>query len=228
VRISVIIPTINESACVANAIQSCWVAGADEVIIADGGSSDDTTTIAAKLGCQVVISSPGRGVQQNRGAAQASGDLLLFLHADCTVDRDCLLQIRQSTLGINAPIFGGFQQTIPAQGRFYRGLEWGNRLRIARLGLIYGDQGLFLTKNLFEKTGGFPDIPLMEDVVISRRLAQHGRALILKGPLTISPRRWERHGPIRQTLRNWWFLTLFFLGKSPEALARQYRRHDVP
>ena len=227
-RISVIIPTINESACITQAVQSCWLAGADEVIVADGGSTDDTATLAKQLGCQVVISSPGRGVQQNQGAARASGDVLLFLHADCMLGKDSLQQIRQQAAENNPSFFGGFQQDIPACGWIYRWFEWGNRSRIRRLGLIYGDQGIFLTRELFEENGGFPDIPLMEDVVLSRRLSLHGNALVLRGPLTVSPRRWEQNGPIRQTFRNWWFLTLFFLGKSPEELARRYRRHDVP
>ena len=226
-RISVIIPAINETASIKRAIQSCWSAGADEVIVADGGSTDDTAELAEQLSCQVVISRPGRGVQQNQGAASATGDILVFLHADCTLGADSLLQIRQRSAESSPSFFGGFQQVIPAGGWIYRWLERGNTARIRRLGLIYGDQGIFMTRDLFEKTGGFPDIPLMEDVVLSRLLHRHGHALVLEGPLTISPRRWERYGPIRQTLRNWWFLTLFFLGTSPETLAKRYRRHDL-
>jgi hypothetical protein len=105
-------------------------------------------------------------------------------------------------------------------------IERGNAQRVKRLKMIYGDQGLFVSSRLFHLVGGFPEIPLMEDVAISRQLSRHAVPQLMSGPLTISPRRWERYGPIRQTLRNWTLLTRFFLGQSPESIARLYRRHD--
>ena len=224
-HISVIIPTINESQAISKAVKSCWEAGADEIIVADGGSTDATISIAKSLRCEVVISSPGRGVQQNHGASLASGNLFLFLHADCYLAPTCLDQIRQSRQSLDH-LYGAFRQTIPNCGRIYRLIERGNAQRVKRLKMIYGDQGLFVSSQLFHLVGGFPEIPLMEDVAISRQLSRHAVPQLLSGPLTISPRRWERYGPIRQTLRNWTLLTRFFLGQSPESIARLYRRHD--
>ena len=206
VHISVIIPTINESQAISRAVESCWEAGADEIIVADGGSTDATILIAESLRCEVVISSPGRGVQQNRGASVATGNLFLFLHADCYLAPTCLDQIRQDRQSLEH-LYGAFRQAIPNCDRIYRWIERGNAQRVKRLKMIYGDQGLFISRQLFQMVGGFPEIPLMEDVVISRQLSRHNVPQLLTGPLTISARRWERHGPIRQTLRNWALLT---------------------
>jgi hypothetical protein len=122
---------------------------------------------------------------------------------------------------------GGFRQQIEAPQSIYRWLEWGNRLRIRWLGSAYGDQGIFVRREIYEASGGFPLVPLMEDVLLMRQLRRRYKVTLLPGPLHVSPRRWQANGPIRQTIRNWSLMTAFRCGVSPERLARFYRRHTA-
>ena len=224
-NISVIIPAINEEASIERAVRSGFQAGASEVIVADGGSNDATREIAASLGCRVITCPAGRASQQNHGAADAQGDILLFLHADCSLGTECIDQIRSATES-SPNCYGGFRQKIDHPGRIYRMLESGNAQRIRILKLIYGDQGIFLPRQLFDELDGFADVPLMEDVILSRQLGRRSRPQLLPGPIQVGARRWVARGPIRQTVRNWSFLLGFALGVSPEALAKRYPRHD--
>lgn len=228
VKISVIIPVINEVAHLSGAVQSAWKAGADEVIVADGGSSDGTVEKARALSCRLVETTAGRGPQQNAGAAAASGEVLLFLHADARLSPACDRQLHEAFSADPHLVGGGFEQEIRHPSTVYRWLERGNAARVRWQQLIYGDQGLFVRRAAFQRVGGFPEFPLMEDFEISRRLRKIGRLILLPGPITISARRWEKHGVIRQTARNWTLATLYRCGASPFWLARQYRRHDRP
>lgn len=222
VNISVIIPALNESGHIQRSVESAWMAGALEVIVVDGGSEDDTSLIATHLGCRVIHAPRGRSRQQNAGAKVAKGDILLFLHADNRLDSSALTQIRDSFSDANRETFGGFQQRIESDRTIYRWIEFGNRLRIERYGLVYGDQAIFLNREWFFELGGFPDWDLMEDVGLSQRLAANGSPVVLDGPLHVSARRWETNGPVRQTLRNWCLLTAFRCGISPRRLALFY------
>ena len=208
-----------------DAVQSAWMAGADQVIVADGGSQDRTREVAAAGWCEVVDSPPGRGIQQNAGARRARGDVLLFLHADNRLGPESVRQLKVA-LDDSRFVGGYFRQRISAVGGLFRCLERGNALRAHWLRLPYGDQGLFVRREDFQRLGGFPEIPLMEDVVLGQRLRAAGKLALLPGPLHVDARRWRRHGIIRQTFRNWCLLTLFKLGVSPVRLARCYRRHD--
>ncbi|HZN36228.1 MAG TPA: TIGR04283 family arsenosugar biosynthesis glycosyltransferase [Pirellulaceae bacterium] len=224
-RLSVVIPALNEAPLVGRAVSSAWEAGADEVLVADGGSSDGTPRAAA-CSAQVIAAPRGRAAQQNAAARLASGDVLLFLHADNWLAPDAGRQIR-AALAAGPATHGALWQRIEAAGWCYRWLERGNAARVRWCGVPYGDQAIFIRRAVFEAAGGWPEAPLLEDVILMRRLRRASWPLLLPGPVFVSPRRWQRHGVIRQTLRNWRLLAAFALGASPERLAAQYRRHDA-
>ncbi len=225
-RVSVVIPALNEQAGIAAAIASAWRAGADEVIVADGGSQDQTCAVAAPRVTRLIQGPPGRGLQLNAGAAAATGDCLLFLHADNRLARGTCQQIRD-VLADDAPCqWGAFHQRIEASGRVFRWLERGNAYRVARWGWAYGDQAIFVRRAFFAEQGGFPAVPLMEDLIFSRAASRVVRPRLLPGPVFVSPRRWQAHGVVRQTLRNWALVWAFRLGVSPERLAAYYRRQS--
>jgi len=223
-RVSVVIPALNEEACIQQAVEGAWDCGAWEVILADGGSRDRTLLLAERCGAEVLSAPRGRASQQNAGAARARGELLLFLHADNWLPRNAAEQITQAC-GDQAVLVGAFRQRIEATGRLYRMLESGNAWRARRLGIPYGDQGIFVRRDLFHRVGGFPDVPLMEDFLLMKRLRRFTRPVLLPGPLHVSARRWQRYGILRQTLRNWALVAAASLGVSPHRLASFYPRH---
>jgi rSAM/selenodomain-associated transferase 2 len=224
-RISIVIPAINEAAAIMHAVTTAWAAGASEVIVADGGSDDQTRELAAAAGANVVASPRGRALQQNAGAAAATGDVLLFQHADNWCGPDSVSQIR-AALASSKVLGGAFRQQIAAPGLKYRMLERGNAWRVRLTGIAYGDQGIFLRRGAFETLGGFPEVALMEDLLLMRSVRKLAWPVLLAGPHHVSPRRWQRDGVVRRTLRNWHLLARFALGASPAELAKQYRAHD--
>lgn len=226
VSIGVVIPVINEAENLAAVVQNAWDCGANRVVVADGGSSDGTLTLAKQLDCELVNSLPGRGMQLNHGADQLDCTVVLFLHADCRLDANCGQQIRSAVTHDQAT-WGCFQQRIANDAGIYRWLEWGNRQRAYWQRLVYGDQGLWVRRELYRAAGGVPEIPLMEDFVLAQRLGRYNRPAILSGPITVNARRWERRGVIRQTLLNWRIAAMYRLGVSPSQLAKLYRRHDA-
>ncbi len=218
--ISIIIPTLNESAGIAEAVQRALALGGREVIVVDGGSTDGTVDLARDA-TRVLSTAPGRARQQNAGAAVATGDILLFLHADCWLEPGSLSEIA-AALADPARVGGCFGQQIEATGRKYRWLEWGNALRVRWWTLAYGDQAIFVRKSVFEELGGFPDLKLMEDLFFMRTLRKRGRFALLPPLLHVSARRWQKHGVIRQTVRNWLLTLAAHWGVSPNTLARFY------
>ena len=222
VRISVIIPALNEAANIVRAVTSAREGGADEVIVADGGSGDETCMLAELSGARVVSSPRGRAVQQNAGARVATGDVLLFLHADNWLAEKAIAQVRSAAHRRKNSLCGAFQQKIEASPFIYRLLERGNAERVRWLGLPYGDQAIFVTRDLFNQVGGFPEGPFLEDVLLMQRLRRLSWPLLMPGPVYVSPRRWEQRGVLRQTLRNWAILTAFSLGASPGRLDGWY------
>jgi rSAM/selenodomain-associated transferase 2 len=219
--VSVIIPTLNEAAIVAQSVALALAMQPLEVIVADGGSSDATVALAEAAGAIIVLAPRGRAKQQNAAARVAAGDTLLFLHADTHLPDDGVRQI-ESALADQHVGYGAFRQTIEAAGWLYRLLEHGNAWRAAQRGLPYGDQGIFVRRGLFDEVGGFPELGLMEDVFLMRRLRRLARPVLLPGPLYVSARRWQRRGVVRQTLRNWSLLAGARLGVHPDLLARFY------
>ncbi len=224
-KVSVIIPALNEAECIERCVLSAWQAGASEVFVVDGGSRDDTPALARRAGARVLCSAPGRATQQNRGADEAAGDVLLFLHADNWLELSCISQIRE-LLAKSAHRHGAFVQRIDGAGRKYRWLERGNAARVRWRGIGYGDQGLFFRRDFFFEQGGFPAVALMEDLLLMQACRKHAQPSLLEGPLNVSARRWRKQGVVGQTLRNWLALAAFRCGASPDWLVKFYPRHS--
>ena len=198
-----------------------------EVVVSDGQSQDKTGDLARSAAAIVVNSERGRGRQLNAGARAASGDVLLFLHADCWLEPQATEQI-EAALQIETVVGGAFRQRIDHDGRVFRWLEWGNAARVRWRRMPYGDQGIFIRRSAFEAVGGFAEVRLMEDVLLMRELRRrHWRIELLDGPIHVDPRRWLKHGVIRQTLRNWTLLAGLKLGVSPNRLAEFYSPNSV-
>lgn len=223
-NVSIVIPALNEAANIAATVRRAWQTGPAEVIVVDGGSADRTAEQARSAGAAVIESAAGRARQQNAGAREARGDVLLFLHADCWLAPESLGQIVE-VLADSRVECGAFRQRIEAEGRLFRYLERGNAWRARRRGLPYGDQGIFVRRATFEALGGFPEVRLMEDVMLMRQLRRRSRPALLPGPIYVSPRRWQKQGVIRQTARNWLLLSAFRLGVHPDRLAAFYAPH---
>ncbi len=224
-RLSIIIPTLNEASVIRAAVERAWRLNPCEVIVSDGGSRDGTTGLANDAGAVVVTGSAGRGLQLNAGAAVATGDLLLFLHADTWLDPAAATQLADA-LAESRIQWGAFRQRIDATGWRYRALEAGNAWRARRWRTPYGDQAMFVCRSVFDRVGKFPEQPIMEDVDLSRRLRRLSPPELLSGPVHISARRWKRNGVVRQTVQNWTLLALWRLGFSPTTLLRWYRPHS--
>ncbi len=222
-RVSVIIPMFNEADRIEAAIDHAWAAGAGEVIVVDGQSSDDSLALAKGCRCLATTAPRGRATQQNEGARRATGDVLLFLHADNHLAAGGISQIT-AALRDDRVLGGAFRQNIESDRRIYRLIEWGNALRVCWLRRPYGDQAIFMRREVFEQLGHFPEVNLMEDVLLMKAFSRTARPVLLDGPLYVSARRWQRHGAIRQTLRNWALVAALRLGVSPDRLARYDRR----
>ena len=222
--VSIVIPALNEAEGIGNSVQRALALKPEEVIVVDGGSSDETFERARAAGATVLSSPMGRSRQQNLGARQSSGEVVLFLHADCWLAPGSLTQVEEA-LSDSKVLCGAFRQAIEAEGRLYRLLERGNALRVRLWRLPYGDQGLFFRREFFERLGGFPEVALMEDWLLMRRARKMTRPVLLPGPLHAGARRWQRHGVLRQTVRNWTLLAAARFGVSPDRLAKFYRPH---
>lgn len=218
--LSVVIPTLNEAAAIEATLRSVRAGKPDEIIVIDGGSTDDTLE-CARAADHVLVGPRGRAEQMNHGAAHARGDLLLFLHADCALETGALNAVRHC-LARRDVAAGCFRMRVAAEGWAYRLIDACATARARLTGLVYGDQGLFVRRDLFERVGGFPPLRLMEDVFISRALARKGRIVVAPQCIFVSPRRWQRQGVLRQTLRNWTLTALAAGGVHPDRLATFY------
>ena len=221
-RVSVIIPALNEEVRIQRSIESAHTAGACEVIVVDGGSSDRTVEIARQMNATVQVTKPGRAEQQNSGASLASGDVLLFLHADCRLAESSVREISSRLVGNEKVIAGCFRQRIDRSGCRYRALEAGNLWRVRILKWAYGDQGIFVRREVFEAIGGFAEVQLMEDLLLMKTLKRRGSIIILDSPLTVSARRWENRGVLSQTIRNWSLVAALHMGVSTKLLRDFY------
>jgi rSAM/selenodomain-associated transferase 2 len=228
-KISVIIPVLNEAANIGAAIASVQAPNI-EIIVVDGGSTDDTRNIAEGLGAIALTSPPGRALQMNTGAKIATGDILLFLHGDSRLPEGFDRLVRE-TLEAGA-IAGAFTLRIDASQPQFRRIEWGAKLRSRWGQMPYGDQGIFLQQSLFWEVGGFPALPIMEDFEFMKRLQKLGalaqprtrRIVIVEEPIATSARRWLQRGIWQTTLINQLMIAGYLLGIDPQRLLKFYRR----
>lgn len=220
-RISIIVPVINEQEQLAITLSHILLAPGDELIVVDGGSSDQTPDIARKFTPNVLSSLPGRARQMNLGAAHATGDILLFLHADTILPPTGLNAVRR-TMQRSQTAGGAFHLVITPITLGLRLIAWGANLR-SRFGqLPYGDQALFVRRDLFETLGGYPDEPFLEDVKLVRALRHYGRLVLVPEAVQTSGRRWLNEGVVYTTTRNNVIMILFFCGVAPATLKRWY------
>ncbi|MBL4682329.1 MAG: TIGR04283 family arsenosugar biosynthesis glycosyltransferase [Pseudomonadales bacterium] len=224
-KISIIIPVLNE----ATRIRALLAELSDspeksdvEIIVVDGGSQDESVAVAKEYPCTVLASNPGRAKQMNLGAEAATNNTLLFLHVDSFPPTDFKSFIT-SGLEHSGKSWGRFNVKLSGQQWLLRIVSSMMNWRSAMTGICTGDQGLFMTKAVFDAIDGFPDIPLMEDVEISRRLNTLSKPLVIKTELATSSRRWEKEGIVRTILLMWQLRALYFFGVSPAKLALRYR-----
>lgn len=219
--VSVIVPTLNEAAVLAGTLRSARQPGVREIIVADGGSADSTVQIARPLADLVVPASRGRAIQMNAGAARASGEILVFLHADTILPQ-----------GFAAEVVAACEPADVIGGRFDVELQpsspllWitgeliNRRSRLTRVAT--GDQAIFIRRDRFIALGGYAEMPLMEDLDLSRRMKRAGTVACLRSRVMTSSRRWRQDGVIRTILLMWTLRGLYYAGVSPARLHRLY------
>jgi hypothetical protein len=223
-KISIIIPVLNEASSIAGVIQQALTGKNIEIIVSDGGSKDQTIEVINSLGVTMIQSLPGRAQQMNQGAKQATGDILLFLHADTYLPDGFDDAIRQ-ILTQPQTVAGAFQLKISAHLQGIRWVEKMVNLRSRLLQFPYGDQAIFLKSSTFWQIGGFPSLPIMEDFELIQQLRKQGRITIASMAVLTSGRRWQHLGILKTTLLNQLIILGYFLGISPQQLAQCYRRH---
>ena len=221
--LSFIVPVLNEAATIAGFLSSLRDCCKEpcEIIVVDGGSDDHTAELARPCSDLVIVSRRGRAIQMNAGAQQASGAIVCFVHADSKLPRHADQLIRQA-LSAQRRQWGRFDVRLSGRHPLLRVVESLMNARSRLTGISTGDQGLFVTRELFEAAGGFPEIALMEDIAVSRALKSHSRPLCLRQRLITSSRRWENHGIVRTILLMWKLRLLYFLGADPARLAKRY------
>jgi len=220
--LSVIIPALNEEAHIEETILSARSPDA-EIIVVDGGSADRTAERAQQAGATVLTGPRGRALQQNRGAAMARASVLLFLHADTLLPKDYVAQVFE-TLMERKIALGAFRFKTNLDRPLMRAIQVMTNFRARILGLPYGDQAFFVRKPIFHAAGGFPEMPIAEDLFFVRLLSRQGRIAIAPSHAITSGRRWKEVGLLRTTLINQFILAGFALGISPETLAALYHR----
>jgi rSAM/selenodomain-associated transferase 2 len=228
VRISVIIPCLNDGGVIGDLLGSLQFLRnkGHEVIVADGGSSDCSRDVARPLVDQLVTSGPGRARQMNAGAKSAGGDLLWFLHADSRLPEGCLEAVVQSQE--RGYQWGRFDIRLSGKHPMLRVVEFMMNWRSRLSAIATGDQGIFVQSDLFRTVGGYTDIPLMEDVDISRKLKRHAVPDCLTHAIETSSRRWERNGIFRTIFQMWWLRFRYWFGAAPDKLARAYGQCSSP
>jgi rSAM/selenodomain-associated transferase 2 len=219
--VSVIIPTLNEEEWIAAAVESAFAAGANEVIVADGGSDDRTTRHATAAGARVLLADRMRAKQSNLGAHAATNDVLIFLHADTRLPTDAADAVEAA---LQHADFGGFRIRFiePSRKLAVAAAAINLRTRISRC--PWGDQAQFIRRETFLETGSFKEVPLMEDYELAIRMKRRGRTTILPMTVSTSGRRFLRKGLVRTAAHNWRTVIAYRMGADMDDLARRYRR----
>ena len=220
-RISVILPVLNEESVIAISLQALRSLMPHEVIVVDGGSTDRTRAICEQPGVKVLTSEPGRARQMNCGAKQATGDVLLFLHADTTLPASALQDVSVAMRDPHCP-GGRFDLEIAGAHWMLKVIARLINYRSRMTRVATGDQALFVRRAVFETMGGFQDIPLMEDIALCRALKRFGPIACLQTRVITSGRRWERHGVWRTVIKMWALKVCYLAGVSPQRLKQFY------
>jgi rSAM/selenodomain-associated transferase 2 len=223
-RLTIVVPVLNEAAIIVAALRALAPlrARGAEVIVADGGSRDGTAKLAAPFADRIVTVRRGRGAPMNAGAALGTGDALLFLHADTTLP-DNADRLINAALAHRA--WGRFDLRIAGRHPLLAVVARMIDLRSRLTGIATGDQAIFISRAAFQKVGGFPELPLMEDIAISRQLKRLCRPFCIATPVVTSGRRWEQNGVIRTIVLMWRLRLSYYLGVEPALLAKLY---DAP
>ncbi len=221
--LSVIVPTLNEATGIAASLAPLQPLRGQrlEIIVVDGGSDDSTREIAAELADRIMTAPRGRASQMNAGAKIANGETLLFLHADTRLSAAAVAQLDHICNG-TGPAWGHFSVRPDTDRPLFRLITTLMNWRSCLTGIATGDQVIVVQRDLFRLVCGFPDIPLMEDIALSRQLKAIVRPACFSEPVTISMRYWERNGVVRSMLRMWWLRLAYFFGASPEKLYHHY------
>jgi rSAM/selenodomain-associated transferase 2 len=220
-RLTIVVPVLNEAAIIVDALEALKPlrARGTEIIVVDSGSADGTPELAQPLADRVIAAARGRGAPLNAGAAQASGDALLFLHADTALPENAEPLIAAA---LAKRPWGRFDLRIAGAHRFLavvaRMINWRSRLT----GIATGDQAIFVRRDTFLAVGGFPDLPLMEDIAMSQRLKRLCRPYCVATPVITSGRRWDHHGVLRTVVLMWRLRLAYYFGAKPAGLALRY------
>ena len=221
--VTIIIPTYNEAETIPRLLDRLVREDVYEIIIVDGHSSDRTEEIARKYPVALMKAPRNRARQLNEGAKAASGDILLFLHADCTLGGKALNAISKA---VGEGFAGGcLSQRIDSKSCIYRIIELSGNLRARIFRIFYGDQAIFATRDVFDRIGGFDEVELFEDVMFSKKMKKSGKTCILNQHVHSSARRWQKQGICRATVINWLVSVGFLLGVSPHHMKKIY--HDI-
>jgi len=220
--ISIIVPALNEEIGIEKFLQQLQLFRSlgHEVIVVDGGSEDQTIPIATSLADKVIQASNGRGIQMNMGAAKASHDIFWFLHADTTISDDSVEEIQAS---LNDHDWGRFNIKLSGKNVLFRVIEKMINTRSCITSIATGDQGIFVKREIFDKVKGYSNLPLMEDVDLSKKLRKLSRSVCIKDNLITSSRRWETNGILATVFLMWRLRFLYWLGVSADKLAAQYK-----
>jgi rSAM/selenodomain-associated transferase 2 len=222
-KLSIVLPVLNEAEIIRGALSllADYRNRGVEVIVADGGSSDGTPDLARPLADRVIAAPRGRATQMNAGAAAATGDVLMFLHCDCVLP-DNADGLVLDGLERTAALWGRFDIRIDGRHPLLRIVAAMMNARSRLTGIATGDQAMFVRRDAFEQAGHFPDIPLMEDIALSKALKRMSAPLCLRAHVASSGRRWERNGVLRTIVMMWRLRLAYFLGANPADLAKRY------
>ena len=222
--LAIVIPVFNEEKTLADAlksIQNLELEAADELVFVDGGSTDKTKQLILDAGFQCLASAQGRAKQMNKGAASTNSDIILFLHIDTAISSSNISNIKKTYN--QGYVSGRFNIRLSESNISYRIISFFINLRSSLSKISTGDQAMFVARDVFEDIGGFPELPLMEDIALSKKLKSIGRVACLKDTLITSSRRWQKHGIAKTVVLMWKLRFLYWLGVSPERLAKMYR-----
>lgn len=218
--VSVIIPVYNEESAIREILTTLPLGSSLEAIVVDGGSTDRTKEIAGQFPVRIIEAAKNRAIQMNQGAKQARGDIFLFLHSDCLLQDESIKSIENYLS--NGYIGGCLTQRINSDRFIFRLIENSGNIRARLSRIFYGDQGIFVRKDVFFEIGGFPEVPIMEDVLFSKKLRETGKTIVLSDKILVSRRRWDKRGILKTTLLYNTIIILFKLGYPLEKIKLLY------